>query len=636
VERALEKLPADRFGTALEFADAVSGKTVLAPTPGSRDGTGTVPAGAARFGLRDVAYTAALAAAIAIAGQQWTRAHRPDQQPVVRFPLVIPYDQHFRDGLNGTPLAISPTGDRIAYITSTSASANPTLWVRGTDQLEGKAIAAPLTIRYPCFSPDGKWVAFTDGFDVKKVSVEGGPIVTLATVGDYPYGLSWGPRGMLVAGRAFASGGLFAIGERGGAVRILSLWKDGSTNRWPVLLPDGNTIAFATFPASGSVGGGRLAVASLTSDRRTILDVHGTAPVAFLNGQLVYATETGTLMAVPFDTRRWVTTGTPIPLIQDVITDPLGGAKAAISASGTLVYRSGKSETQPVLAHGSSITPLIAEPRDFATPRFSPDGKRVAFTVGGASATDVWVFDRTKGTLTRVTSDGVNQRPDWSPDGKRLVFVSDRGGQPAFWSQPADGSGPAELLYRPTEGDPFEGLLSPDGHWLVYRTGPAARSPRSIFAVRLDGDRTPIVLVTNRFYTQMPRLSPDGRWLAYQSNESNSFEIYVRPFPGAGGRVQVSVGGGTEPVWARSGHTLYYRHGQDVIAAAVTTGASFAIGDRRMVLSGDYLPNASHANYDVSPDDSQFLMIRRAGLEPQTIVVHNWVRELMGRVGTQK
>jgi serine/threonine-protein kinase len=320
-----------------------------------------------------------------------------------------------------------------------------------------------------------------------------------------------------------------------------------------------------------------------------------------------------------------------------IVMDPLGGAKAALSASGTLVYRSGKSDAQPVLVSGTraTATALVSEARDYSAPRFSPDGGRVAMTVSSSQSVDVWVFDRRLGTLTRLTAEGSNQRPEWTADGKRILFISDRGGQPAFWWQPADGSGPAELLYKPEQADPFEGQLSPDGKWLIYRTGPGGKPPRSVFAVRLDGKSSPVPLVTGASYIQMPRLSPDGHWLAYQSNETGVFEVYVRPFPGAGGRVQVSTGGGSEPLWARSGRALYYRSGPDVVEVSVTTGTTFGVGQRRVAITGDYRINPSHQNYDVMPDGSGFLMIRRAGEEAQTILVHNWVRELIAKTAGQ-
>jgi Tol biopolymer transport system component/tRNA A-37 threonylcarbamoyl transferase component Bud32 len=634
VAKSLEKLPADRFESAKAFGDALG-------NPAYTNAAGTGAAAGAYGGearvLKRRFIGMSVLAAVALAALAWMAIDRRGAPaaidgPVLRLQLVLPKGQTINDGLATRPIGISPQGDRIAYVASTPTSGGQVLWLRPTDQLESR----PLTtlggaLRSPSFSPDGRWVAYTEGNDIKKVSVDGGPVVTLATVPDSPYGLSWGTDGLLVAGSG--SFGLWVIPEHGGAARLLPKLSDETTNRWPLFLPDGKTIVYMSGRAGG-LGAARLAVVSVADAKRAALDVPGVSPLALLHGHLVYVTQTGVVMAVPFDGHR-VTLGDPMPLLQDVVTDNLGGAKAALSATGTLVYRSGKSENQPVIVHGAT-TPLIDKAGNFSTPRFSPDGKRVAFTVTSSGAMDVWVYDRARSTLTKVTSEGLNQRPEWSPDGKRLVFVSDRGGKSAVWSQPADVSAPAELLYEPNEGDPYEAVLSHDGHWLVYRTGPGGRPPRNIFAVALDGDHKAIPVVTGKSQIEMPRLSPDGHWLAYQSTESGTFEIYVRPFPGPGGRVQVSTGGGTEPLWAQSGRALFYRNGLDVVSVGVTLGASLGIGERKVVLTGDFLPNSSHPNYDVSPDGSEFLMLRRTGDEVLTVVVHNWIRELVAKTAGKK
>jgi serine/threonine-protein kinase len=635
VAKSLEKLPADRFESAKAFGDALGN-----PAYTNAAFTSSVAGahrGAVKVLSRPFIGMSALAA-LALAGWawsaiEWRHAQAPDDNVVIRLQLALPKDHTFIDGTLGTNVAISPQGDRIAYAAAGQNSGGLLLWLRPMDQLEGKPIiTAGAAIRSPVFSPDGRWVAFVDGSDIKKVSVDGGPVVTLATLTDIPMGLSWGSSGFLVAGGAAL--GLFVIPERGGPPRLLPKLNGEGNTRYPLVLPDGKTIVYASTQAGG-IATSNLALAAVADGRRTRLDVPGTAPLAFLNGQLVYATLTGTLMAISFDGHH-VTTSTPVPLVPDVVMDPTGGAKAAVSAvTGTLIYRSGRAASQPVIARGGT-TPLIADPRNYSTPRFSPDGKRVAFTITSQTSVDVWIYDRARSTLTRATSEGTNSRPEWTPDGKRLLFVSDRGGQNAFWWQPADGSGPAELLYKPIEGDAFEAVLSPDGHWLVYRTGPASKLPRSIFAVRLDGDRKSIPLVSDKYYNQMPRLSPDGHWLAYQSNESGQLEIYVRPFPEPGGRVQVSSGGGTEPLWARSGRVLYYRRESDLVSVSVTLGAALDIGERKVVMTGDFLPNSSHPNYDVSPDGSEFLMLRRAGGDVLMIVVHNWIRELVAKTAGKK
>ena len=627
---ALEKLPADRFATAQEFADALAGRVTAMPAASAGAARVTIVARrATRLGAKDAIYGLLLASTVIFGAAEWRRLREARSLPVVRLQLVIPKNVRFNDALTGTNLTLSPQGDRLAYIALPAAAGGFQLFVRSMDQLETKDVANGTlgTGRNPAFSPDGKWIAFTDGIELKKISVDGGPAVTLATLSDIPQGVSWGTAGSIVVGGAAA--GLSVVPERGGPSRTIPKAADEGSNRWPLVLPDGKTVVYVATRA-GMTTNGRLHVRSIDGGPAMSLDLIGSPPLGYLEGQLIYVVPGGGIMAVPLDAKRRIMTGSPVPVGADVVTEPTGGAKAAISASGTLIYRSGKSESQPVLARGLSVAPLSVEPRNYLSPRFSPDGQRIAFTVETPQSTDIWILGRAQGTLTRVTSGGVNQRPEWSPDGKRILFVSDRDGSPKLWWQPADASAAAELLYAPDEGDPFEAVMSPDAKWLVYRTGPASRTPRSVFAVAL-GAKTKSVPLLSGGYIQQPRLSPDGHWLAYQSNTSGKYEIYVRPFPDSGGRVQVSAGGGTEPLWARSGHALYYRTPDGVVAVSVTTGASFAISERKLVLAGDFLLNPSHQNYDVSPDGQDFLMLRHSGDEIQTIVVLNWVRELIAK-----
>jgi Tol biopolymer transport system component len=351
-------------------------------------------------------------------------------------------------------------------------------------------------------------------------------------------------------------------------------------------------------------------------------------PLGVIGDQLIYVAPTGGLMAVRFDLSSAKPVGQPTQLDEGVLVDPTAGAKGSLSASGTLAYLKGRAQFQPVIARsGGTAEPMIREPGTYAAPRYSPDGRRVAMTVFGSTGTDIWIYDIARNTFTRLTTDGASVRPEWTSDGRYVVFISGRDARTSIQRQSADGSGPAELVYQP-EQEPFEALISPDNQWLVYRTAPGAKYPRDILAVRLTGDRTVVPLVTGPTTESLPRLSPDGKWLAYQSNESGRFEIYVRPFPGNGARVQVSDLGGTETIWGRDGRSLYYRGPLgEVVQVGVTTGASFSIGARQVVLTGDYLTDSSHPNWDVAPD-GRFLMLKRAGAESQTIVVHNWGREL--------
>ncbi len=239
-------------------------------------------------------------------------------------------------------------------------------------------------------------------------------------------------------------------------------------------------------------------------------------------------------------------------------------------------------------------------------------------------------------TFTRLTSDGSNVRPEWTADGKSVVYISSRSGKAGIWKQPADGSGPAELIDAP-EYEPFEALLSPDGQWLIYRTAPGSKYPRDILAVTLKNKSAIVPIVTSPFSETMPRLSPDGKWISYQSNESGRFEIYMRPFPNSGARVQVSDNGGTESLWDRSGRALYYRgsDGEVIKVDVNTSSGTVALGSRATVLTGDYLMDSTHPNWDIAPD-GHMLMLKRAGPESQTIVVHNWTTELRAKLAKQK
>ena len=621
VAKSLEKLPADRFESAKAFAEALGNAsyTNVAHTSGA-------PSGASARASRSALISGGVLAIIGITLAAWAWTARggahgmvSDESPVLRVTLTKPADLDFADGVTGTNVAISPRGDRIAFVATKRGGLGNSLWIRASDHFELKELVGTNGIRTPAFSPDGKWIAFVEGVTVKKVSADGGPVTTLATLTSSLLGLSWGVTGALFVG--VASNGLFIIPANGGEPRGMLKTADPQ-DRWPLALPDGKTVVFAK-----DVGGVRtLALASIAEGTSTSLGILGNSPLALLNGQLVYVTATGSLMAIGFDGKQ-VSTDAPTTLATDVFLDALGGAKAAVATmAGTLLYRSGKSESEMVTV-GKSGGVLGLEKQNFVTPRFSPDGKSIAYGV----APDIWVYDRVRGTKTRITTDGTNDRPEWSPDGKRLLFTSTRGDKHGYWLQPTDGSGPAELLYSPEQGDPFEAVMSKDGKWLVYRTGPAASTPRSIFAVPLTGAKKVIPMVlgnTAGTFIQMPRLSPDDHWLAYQSNESGRFEVYVRPFPDAGGRVTISAGGGTEPLWSRDGHTLYYRVGNDVVAVKVATGATLSVGERNVVATGNYSTNPSHPNWDVSPDGSEFLMLRHAGEEVQVILVQNWGREV--------
>ena len=235
-----------------------------------------------------------------------------------------------------------------------------------------------------------------------------------------------------------------------------------------------------------------------------------------------------------------------------------------------------------------------------------------------------------RGPLTRLTFGGSNSRPTWTPDGKSIAFVADRADVPALWMKPADGSA-GERPLAPLGGPISEVVLSSDGSWLVYRLG-GTNGNRDLYAIRLGGDSAAIPLVATPADEWEPRLSPDGRWLAYVSDESGRDEVYVRPFPNAGGaKWQVSVGGGVETVWSPVGRELFYRGSDQFIAAQVTTTPSFQVSAQQPLFpAAPFVKGERHAHYAVSRDGQRFVMIHR--IEPPggspLIWVHNWSADL--------
>lgn len=634
VGKALEKLAADRFNTAREFAEALEGRGA-APVTASAAGPARELAGRGPGGRELVAWSAVVLLAAAVAWMRITPDAGPTDPMVIRRNLDLPPDVRINDVLAGTTIAVSPRGDVVAF-TSISVSGFQ-MFIRRMDELTARRIGdGTVAGRNLAFSPDGRWLAFTEGNELKRVAVDGGQVTTLGTTGgSVPYGLAWSEADTIYIG---SFSGMWRVPANGGAAVEVASGDSAQSRlgrRWPLVLPGGRAVVFASGNSSSATP--RLSVMSLNTERATEFGQPMAAPLGLMDDQLVYVSPGGGLMAVRFDTRRNEPIGDPVQLDEGVLVDATAGVKASLSPGGTLAYLRGRAQFQPVVVRPGNIMPsaLLPEPGAYSTPRFSPDGRKVALSVTAAASQDIWIYDIDRNTSTRLTTEGANVRPEWTPDGRHVVFISQRNGKPGVWRQPVDGSGPAEKLFE-RDLEPFEALVSPDAKWLVIRTAPGATFSRDILAMPLSGDTTLVPLVTSPYTESLPRLSPDGKWLAYQSNETTRFEIYVRPFPGAGSRTQVSDLGGTEPIWGKDGRTLYYRGpAGEVVRVAVTTGSSFSIGPRDVALTGEYLTDSSHPSWDVA-SDGRFLMLRRAGAESQTIVVHNWGRELREKTAPRR
>ena len=403
----------------------------------------------------------------------------------------------------------------------------------------------------------------------------------------------------------------------------------------PFMAPDGKTLIFT----SGSVGRntGRVIAWATRSERVAVpTDVQASSILGYSAGQVIYANDAGAIMAVGFDLASHRLTGPPVQTGESAMMD-VYSAKAALSSNGDLTFIVGGGPVRPMLVDRSGGKPLMTTERAIADARYAPDGTRVAFSIRDAGRTDVWVYTLSSGSLDRLTSAGtINDRVEWSPDGRRVVFRSDREGPTSLWWQPVDGSAPAERITpRDLKMPVLEGVLTPDGRTVVFRVDTPNRL-RDILSVPMSGDKTVTSVLATDADELSPRISPDGKWMTYVSAESGQDEVYVRPFPGAGGRALVSVNGGREPLWSRDGRTIFYSSGGAYVAAAITLLVTPAVTRRDTVATGSYASWRFHPLYDVAPDGKHLLVLESSQKDVPATVILNWANALAARLAPVK
>jgi serine/threonine-protein kinase len=589
---------------------------------------------ASRAGHHTVLFSiGALLVGAAIAGLAvWKlKPSPPLPRPVTRFTITLPPDQRLAE-LPQSVLALSPDGTKLAYVAVRSAVQQ--IYLRYMDNPEAKPVAGTEGAADPFFSPDGESLGFFANGKLKTVSIHGGAAQSLADAAN-SRGASWGDQG-IIAFDNFRFSGLQLVPDRGGAAQTLDSPKKipGEINYlWPNFLPGSKAVIFAMFaPNNGIV----LQQTGTREVRNLISGQPATSPHYVPSGHLVYE-QAGNLMAVPFDLKQLQVVGTPVSVLQGVIETPLPpGAQYSVSNTGSLVYVSGNSTaivSRLVWVSRSGIeTPLAEPPHGYDSPRISPDGRRIAVNMGDAANHQIWLYDIGRETMSRFTYEGnSNQWPVWTGDGKHIIFQSDRN---IFW-QLADQSGGLERL---TDGSDFDVPFSAssDGQLLLFIRILAIGDEVSV--MRLS-DRT-VQHFASPVFEDAPQISPDGHWMAYASEESGRREIYVQPFPGTGGKRQVSAEGGTEPQWNPNGHELFYRDGDKMMAVDINTQDGFAAGKARELFQGNYLRNPityARPNYDVSRDGQRFLMLKpidEHAAPTQINVVLNWTEELKRLVPT--
>ena len=576
-------------------------------------------------------------AAVALWG--WWRATQPVERALVRLDVDLGSDVSLGSA-RGTDAILSPDGTRLVYVSQGR------LFTRRLDRPNATELAGTQGAFSPFFSPDGQWVAFFSVGKLQKISVDGGSAITLCSSGNGTGG-SWGKDGNIIV----------ALGERTPLSRIPStggpptpvteLANGEATHRWPQILPGGKAVLFMTNKSGVGFDGADIEVMSLAGHRRKTLVRGGTYGRYLPSGHLIYVNR-GTLFAVPFDLDRLEVHGTPVPVLDQVGYGIYGSAQLDFSQTGTLIYRSGGAGsglfTVGWLDGAGKAQPLLAKPGGYGRPSLSPDGQRLALEVTEGSGTDIWVYDWKRETMTRLTFTGTAQGPLWSPDGRYIAFRAAGAGTSVARS---DGAGKPQPLTQ-SKNTQWPWSFTPDGGRLAFWE--SSTGAFDLWTVPLESDSAgvragkPEVFLQTPADQRHPSFSPDGRWMAYSSDESGTYQVYVRAFPDKGGKWQISNSDGVYPMWSRNGRELFFEalDNHIMVAAYTVKGDSF-VADKPRVWSEKQIGGVANAakNVDLAPDGKRIAALMPAetaeGQKAQSHVIflENFFDEVQRRTATQ-
>ena len=636
---ALEKLPADRFASAAQFAEALT-RPGLAPATTTAS-TQVVPRPAARTRSRLQSFivpclAVVAGAVLALAAARLFRSSTPPGLRTVRFLYTGSDSARVRPDIPW-PATISPDGGTLVYGVEIDGG-DFMLYSRRMDQLEPQPIPGTKNAFQPLFSPDGQWLAFQADNKEKKVRLDGSAPVTIAE-GSSANGVAWTTTDVLVRGSTGPVHGLAQVSVAGGEPVQLTApdtTKGELDHLWPVALPDGRTIVFVIW--SGSLASSRLAITSLDDGVITDLGLKSIRPLAVLDGALVYVQSDGAVMAVRLNARRRRVEGKPIPVLDPVtvIAANNGNSGIYLSQSGALV--TGRANARAHLAwvgRDGAAQRIGTEGRDFNQPRLSPDGRRLAMLISEGAKSDVWIYDLATGTLSRLTTLENVTSVEWSSTGQDVIYSA--GGfdtRAGVWSQAVDAASAPERLLELSHLTPVASM-SPDRHWVVLAS---LYESWDLMRVALDSARRVQPFSATRAEEVAPRISPDGRWVALVSNESGTFEVYVRSFPEPTAKLQVSVGGAGSPQWSADGSSLYYVTGDAIVQARLAPGAVPRVLSRDTAFAGLRNPGTlyGNANFSLTRDGTRIAMPIAESGGYQLVVVPNWITEFRERMAASR
>jgi serine/threonine protein kinase len=614
VTTCLQKNPEERYQTAhdikleLQWIAADKSSPVAAP-----------PTPAPSRSRERLGWAAALVAAIVLTGAAVMLFYHPAQSArSIRAVIDPPEKATFNlTGDSAGPPVLSPDGTFVAFA-ATGTDGKTALWVRPTNTVEARELPGTDSVTFPFWSPDSRSLGFFADGKLKTVDLEGGSTQMIC---DVPLGRggAWGSDGVILFSPA-PTAPLVRVSASGGTpVPITKLDAALHTShRWPFFLPDGKHFLYIALHHDAAKSGNNMLYYASLDGRENRPLFRSQTNAVYASGFLLFG-RGDQLMAQPFNPSTGTVSGEPQNVAKGVMNDAsTWHMDASASNDGLLVLGSGASGDLELvwMDRSGKISTIANKLPDLQSAVLSPQGDRVALQMN-AGQTDIWVLDLTRGVRTRVTFGPVgNVSPIWSPDGKWIAYSSAQNGHFAICRKPSDGSGAEECLLN-VEQQPGLHDWSRDGKYLLYSLSVPGGPLRQIFALPLEGERKPSLVVERG---TAGKLSPDGRWLAYNSAESGRAEVYVMPFGGGQGKWQVSANGGGRPQWSTDGKELYYMDLTfNLFAVPVTNaGGSLQFGVAQKLITNWSAPQVF---YDVSPDGKKFLLDRVEQQVSQSVTV---------------
>ncbi len=629
---ALEKVPADRFATAADFAQALR-------TPGytgarTAETKSRVPQNlgfVSRYPVATAAGLAALLLAGAFGFGRFSNSATPSSTPTGRFVITTPPD-HRLTSFGIQNVALSPDGRSLVYAGDNARAKQ--LFLRKTDDLAAVPMPGTEDGFDPLFSSDGRWLTFWKGNTLQKIPATGGPS-TEVRVEPSQVGFGYIVLANDIVYFTGKDGALHKQTE-GGKSEIIAR-PDTALHEVSLVLtdvlPGGKKALVLTILGATSYGHGLLI--DLKSGKRTMLIDQDIGGMYYDNGCVAWVQRDGTLLGAQFDGNKL--TSSPVTLAQHVRFTVGGPPQFSVSRAGSLVYVPEQPFKLMFVDRNGKATPILDMERRFHSPRVSPDGNAIVVDFTQQNSRDVWTLNLEDKTTSRLTFDNDGHDPVWTRDGKRVAYASARNGVIGMFMRNADGSGSTDSLFVGSTAETVGAFVPNSDQVVVINTNQTGIN--ELHAMSLASRAAPTPYLASSFSVAYPAVSPDGKWLAYSSDESGQLEVYVRPMAGQGGKVLVSQNGGSEPAWSRNGRELFYRAfggtGTPMIAASVRTDGAFKVLTRTTLFdAAEYEAATPHTNYDVMPD-GRFVMVHQGRLS-EIVIVQNWTEEVRRRSAASK